>query len=364
MRTYTTSRSSRVPLRSSSPPDLSSQAHPRKRPLTERLAFHNTPQPLKRARTITSSSTRISKHKPKNKHKYKSKEDRPPKSLTQLHFTIDSSILRTCPLCDLTYTKGAPEDETLHNSHCARVQRGMQWRRDEERASMEVQVAEIATGVKLKDGKSGRVISINADAGGKIGSKVCFDDYDEDPSEQKLNDRFVKLTTLLQTISLHLSSPPLTRDVLRVSKVYLFLLPSKKSTSCETIAGCVIATHISTAMAIASPAEIKGSITETPLEMNSVPPPTARLVSVDTNSSLFCRPEPLSTPMGIPRVFVPSVYQRRGIALRLLDAAAATFVHGCPLNPHCGEVAFTQPTSSGKALMERWGGGGVRIYQE
>jgi N-acetyltransferase len=49
----------------------------------------------------------------------------------------------------------------------------MQWRRDDER-STEVQVSEIATGVKLKDGKSGRIISINADAGGKIGSKVCF----------------------------------------------------------------------------------------------------------------------------------------------------------------------------------------------
>ncbi len=119
-------------------------------------------------------------------------------------------------------------------------------------------------------------------------------------------------------------------------------------------------------MAIASPAEVQGSDAETLLHAKEkpVPPPTARLVSVDTNSSLFCRPEPLSTPMGIPRVFVPSAYQRRGIALRLLDAAAATFVRGCPLNPHLGEVAFTQPTASGKALMEKWGGGGVRIYQE
>jgi N-acetyltransferase len=68
--------------------------------------------------------------------------------------------------------------------------------------------------------------------------------------------------------------------------------------------------------------------------------------------------------MGIPRVFVPSAFRRHGIALRLLDAAAATFVHGCPLSPRRGEVAFTQPTASGKALMEKWGGGGVRIYQE
>lgn len=174
MRTYT-SRSSRVPLPSSSPSDPSPQERSKKRPLTERLSFHNTPQPLKRARTTASSSAPISKHKPKPKHsKYKSKEDRPPKGLTQLHFTIDSSVLRTCPRCDLTYTKGAPEDETLHTSHCARIQRGMQWRRDEERSIPEAQVSEIATGVKLKDGKSGRVISVNADAGGKIGLKVRF----------------------------------------------------------------------------------------------------------------------------------------------------------------------------------------------
>lgn len=117
-------------------------------------------------------------------------------------------------------------------------------------------------------------------------------------------------------------------------------------------------------MAIASPAEVRGPVTGTLSEASPLPPPTARLVSVDTNSSLFCRPEPLSTPMGIPRVFVPSAFQRRGIALRLLDAAAMTFVHGCPLSPRLGEVAFTQPTASGKALMEKWGGGGVRIYQE
>lgn len=362
MRTYTSSRSSRLPMRSSSPSDLSSQEHSRKRPLAERLSFSNTPQPFKRARTAASSSTSVSKHKPK--HKYKSKEDRPPKCLTQLHFTLDSSILRTCPVCDLTYTKGAPEDEALHNSHCARVQRGMQWRRDEERAAVEAQVCEIATGVKLKDGKSGRILSINADAGGKIGSKVLFNDRNEGWHLTETGRSLHKLATLLQTISLHLSSPPLTRDVLRVSKAYLFLLPSEKPLSCETIAGCVIATHISAAMAIASSAEVRGPVVDTTSKADPILPPTARLVSVDPSSSLFCKPEPLSTPMGIPRLFVPSAYQRRGIALRLLDAAAATFVHGCPLNPCCGEVAFTQPTASGKALMEKWGGGGVRIYQE
>ncbi|KAJ2971768.1 hypothetical protein NUW54_g12423 [Trametes sanguinea] len=49
---------------------------------------------------------------------------------------------------------------------------------------------------------------------------------------------------------------------------------------------------------------------------------------------------------------------------RLLSVAAATFILGCPLDPARGEVAFTQPTGMGKAVLEAWGRGGVRIYEE
>src|SRR6266702_155900 len=145
MRTYTSSRSSRKSTCSSPQPST------RKRPLAERLSFHNTPQSLQTSRVIPSGPARVSKSKTKHNPK-RSKEDRPPK--------------------DLTHTKGAPEDETLHNSHCARVQRGMQWRRDEERAAAEAHVCEIATGVKLKGAKLGRIISVSADVGGKMGTKV------------------------------------------------------------------------------------------------------------------------------------------------------------------------------------------------
>ena len=68
--------------------------------------------------------------------------------------------------------------------------------------------------------------------------------------------------------------------------------------------------------------------------------------------------------MGIPRLFVSSEHRRLGIASRLLSAAAATFIHGCPLNPARGHIAFTQPTGAGKAVLEAWGKGGVRIYEE
>ena len=95
------------------------------------------------------------------------------KALTQLHFILESSVLRTCAICGLSYTKGAPDDEALHRSHCGRVQRGMEWGKEEERESLRAGVAEVATNVRLKNGTCGRIICFPAKVGGKIGSKVC-----------------------------------------------------------------------------------------------------------------------------------------------------------------------------------------------
>lgn len=173
----------------------------------------------------------------------------------------------------------------------------------------------------------------------------------------------MQLTTLLETINLTLSSPPLTPAILRASRAYLFLLPTTTNTTSgnhrEKIVGCLIAQHISTAMAIASPPSPCPSI-------SSSASPTRTLVPISPSSSLFCHPQPLPTPLGIPRLFVPATHRRQHIATHLLDAAARTFIHGCstPLDPKKGEVAFTQPTGLGGAVMRAWGGGGVRIYDE
>jgi N-acetyltransferase len=66
--------------------------------------------------------------------------------------------------------------------------------------------------------------------------------------------------------------------------------------------------------------------------------------------------------MGISRLFVSSSHRRMGIAQSLLDAAAATFIHGCPLDPKKGQVAFSQPTGMGQAVMEHWGC--TKVYEE
>ncbi|KAF8136161.1 hypothetical protein EV363DRAFT_1395304 [Boletus edulis] len=262
--------------------------------------------------------TRSCSHPPRKRlapYKHPRRSDQ--RTLTQLHFALDSSVLKTCSLCSLSYTKGAPDDETLHRSHCGRVQRGMEWGKDEEREALKASVHEVAASLKLRDGTKGRIVCFPATVGGKIGTKLAH---------------------LLDTINLALASPPLTESTLKSSKAYIFLLPAPSNSHREKIVGCIIAQRISTAMAIATP-------------QVTTPAQTHSLVAVDASSGLFCHPSPLPTPLGITRLF-------------LLSAAAATFIHACPLDPTKGQVAFTQPTEGGCAVMEKWGKGFVRIYEE
>ncbi|KAJ7684649.1 hypothetical protein DFH06DRAFT_1313050 [Mycena polygramma] len=340
-RTYSSSKRTSLPSLPSSPPSSLSSSpvagEKRKRPLEEHLENLLIPAPKHQRGFL---------EKPKLKSKQNVKSKPKAKTFTQLHFCIDQTVLRTCPLCALSYTKGAPDDEALHKAHCARVQKGMEWGREEEKEKLKSGVVEVASGVRLKDGKKGRIICFKADVGGKTGSK---------------------LSILLNTINIALSAPPLTPSILQASKAYLFLTPSLTSNLREKIVGCVIAQQISTAMAIATPAEC-ASACEPTSSMPSVdapaPSPTSRLVAVDTSSGIFCHPAALPTPLGIPRLFVSSTHRRQGVASKLLSAAAETFIYGCPLDPRKGQVAFTQPTGDGSAVMHQWGGGGVRIYEE
>ncbi|KAI8998467.1 hypothetical protein BD414DRAFT_505244 [Trametes punicea] len=348
-RTYTTRASKLLPP-SSPPSELTSPPSPslkRKRPLTDRPPEVNAR--TKKPRRVLGALSG------KAKAGDKATKSKQPK-LTQLHFSLDTSVLRTCPLCDLSYTRGAPDDEALHKAHCARVQRGLEWGKEEEREATRAGVEELESNVKLRNGCRGRIVCFRPDVGGKIGAK---------------------LNVLLETIRLALSSPPLSPAVLQRCKIYLFLLASSpgSATTREKIVGCVVAQRISTAMAIARSPEVSTDHSSTPSSQSSAsssPPsgsspaskPAPALLPVDSSTNLYVYPTPLPTPLGIPRLFVSSAHRRLGIASRLLSVAAATFILGCPLDPARGEVAFTQPTGAGKAVLEAWGRGGVRIYEE
>lgn len=96
------------------------------------------------------------------------------KPLTQLHFNLETSVLQTCSRCSLTYTRGASEDEALHKAHCANVQKGLEWRREDEKLMERAGVTVIMHEASLRSGETGRIISVRANVGGKIGTKVAF----------------------------------------------------------------------------------------------------------------------------------------------------------------------------------------------
>ncbi|KIJ27443.1 hypothetical protein M422DRAFT_215844 [Sphaerobolus stellatus SS14] len=316
------------PHTSSPPATPSAQESPikRKRPLLESSSVNEPPQKRANIFGLTSKDSKPTA-KPKAKASATSKKkDNGTKKLTQLHFVVDNAI-RSCPLCSLSYTKGAVDDEMVHKKHCARVQRGLEWGKEEEKESEKAGVRVIEDLVRIQGPKGaihGRTICVPADATGRIGSKI---------------------SNLLETINFALSAPSLTPEMLKASKVYLFLTPS--TTGRERIAGCVVAQRITKAM-------------------NVIPTPTpdTQNNAVRVDGGLYCSPQLHATPLGIPRLFVPSTHRRQGIAKLLLDAAAKTFVHGYALDPSKGQVAFSQPTGDGRKVMEAWGKGGVRIYQE
>ena len=159
---------------SSSPPATPAIVRPSKRlfsDLATSPADENLPSTfpsLKRPKTFSKPTTVA--RKPGQKAISKTQ-----KTLTQLHFNIDQTILRNCSLCDLSYTKGAPDDEALHRVHCSRVRQGMEWGREEEKDRVrngKTAVIEVRTDIKLRNNKKGRIISFSADIGGKLGTKV------------------------------------------------------------------------------------------------------------------------------------------------------------------------------------------------
>ncbi|KAF6765074.1 hypothetical protein DFP72DRAFT_330864 [Ephemerocybe angulata] len=307
------------PTQSPDPPSSSTPTtmpNALKRPLGETMPN----RPTKRTRTA------------QNTKKLKSTTELKQKALTQLHFCIDQSTLHKCPLCDLCYTKGAEEDVALHKAHCSRVQKGMEWSKEEDKEGYGTSITEVKNRVKLNNGRHGRIISFPADVGGKIGTK---------------------LSSLLQTVNLCLVSPPLSKPTLQSSKAYLFLLPQDSSSKSESIVGCVIAQRIEVAM------EVLEENASDPSDGSWKSPDSAREVA-----GIFCKPQKLPTPMGISRMFVSSKHRRQGIARALLAAAADTFIPGCPLDPLKSQIAFSQPTGDGNKVMQNWGGGRIRIYEE
>jgi hypothetical protein len=170
-RVYTRARASTrfiSPSSSQTDPTSSPPGTPSKRALADLDSSINSPSKRRRAFTLTSKTS----HNKTSLSKAVAKPPQKQSTLVQLHLLPDKPTLRECKLCGLSYTHAAAEDERVHRAHCLRVRKGMEWGREEERALGLDELEEVAKGVRLKHGKSGRIVCFRADLEGKMGRKV------------------------------------------------------------------------------------------------------------------------------------------------------------------------------------------------
>lgn len=79
----------------------------------------------------------------------------------------------------------------------------------------------------------------------------------------------------------------------------------------------------------------------------------------ETTSELYCSPRAEESLVGIHRVWTSPIYRRNGLATRLLDSVAMTFIYGMPIEGRESRrrsIAFSQPTETGMRLASKWFG--------
>ncbi|WOO78984.1 N-acetyltransferase ESCO2 [Vanrija pseudolonga] len=245
-----------------------------------------------------------------------------PTKLTQLHFAAG---LRTCTDCAMSYVRGG-DDEAVHARHHARVTAGIPW--DGRGRSKVVRDRVAFAGGTL------RVIEVDASVAG------------------------VRVDDILATVDTVLSAPALPPAIRERCKLFLAVTaspaPVKQGAkrarpiappgkNRERVVGVVVAQPIKWAMRVLRDGEEGEGV-------------------VDSGGGVMCDPQRLPTPLGIHRLFTVPAFRGHGLAQLLLDAAAANTVYGCTFDPRAGEVAFSQPTESGRKTMGKWGGGAVRVF--
>ncbi|WRT65554.1 uncharacterized protein IL334_002499 [Kwoniella shivajii] len=275
------------------------------------------------------------------------------KSLTQMHLT-HLPLLHTCTGCGMSFMRGG-QDESVHIAHHTRVLRGIVWDGSGKGKgkSSEAGWRVVKDDIVFGGGKGkGRVVMVDGSYGGS------------------------KLDEVLPTVDRVLSSPPLPQPILESCKIFLFLTSSpppppsnttkrlkldlaisKKAVQRERVVGVVVAQGIKWAMKVLKDGEQPDSI----IELGNT---GGKMEVVESGGlgSVTCDPKPLPTPLGIHRLYISPSYRSNSLSLHLLNASCSNTVYGCSFDPLQGEVAFSQPTESGRAVMERWGKGQIRVF--
>ncbi|KAJ2349008.1 hypothetical protein GGH91_001069 [Coemansia sp. RSA 2671] len=236
----------------------------------------------------------------------------PRKEQTFLDFGQKPLATKPCPECGMAYQRGREEDEALHT----RFHRN--WQRQQTR------LLSWTKSVSTKDEESAESVELPSQLLEKRGdiqqTKATATIHIFDPrgaSKRELQRALEVLNVANDHLgAVHVSAADMAQ---RQRKIFLYVSPRSQ------VLGCVLAEMISSAR---------------------------RVVSTGTSpaTAIECAGDPCQAVCGISRVWVAPSARRCGVATQLIKIVCKRFVYGCAIDPEL--VAFTQPTSDGRALAE------------
>ncbi|KAM1735597.1 hypothetical protein ACFX12_014052 [Malus domestica] len=247
-----------------------------------------------------------------------------------LDFGQSDFNLHTCSTCGVKYTAGDEGDEKAHKA----------FHKD------------YTNGIPFKGWCNERVVHPPSVEGGRI---VLVLDSDPPAQRNKVGEVVKRMETELGNgWILH-----------KLCKVYLYILSQR-------VAGCLVAEPIKEAHKVPSCA-VDGSSDGTTTheaklstlqfgdirfqrEVRKKAHFAPEALNENLNGALFCEREAVPAVCGVRAIWVTPSNRRKHIATRLLDTLRKSFCMGFVLER--SQLAFSQPTSAGKALASNYIGGG------
>ncbi|XP_061344195.1 protein CHROMOSOME TRANSMISSION FIDELITY 7 [Gastrolobium bilobum] len=267
------------------------------------------------------------------------------RSYAQFHLDFGQSdfLLRDCSICGVKFTPGDEEDEKSHKEFHKRYTQGIQFRG---------WTSERVIPIPNPSVKQGRIVLV----------------LETDPSAHRN-----KVEEVVKMMEIDLGSGWILHEL---CKVYMFV-------SVQRIIGCLIAEPIEEAFKVVSCSiaghsdsarkkETKSYSTslqfgnivfQREVEKRAVSVSDSEVMDGSHGGAIFCESNAVPAICGIRAIWVTPSNRRKRIASQLLDAVRKSFCMGFVLEPT--QLAFSQPTSAGKALASSYTGtGSFLVYKD
>ncbi|KAI9827100.1 MAG: hypothetical protein M1826_006464 [Phylliscum demangeonii] len=263
---------------------------------------------------------------------------RPPprQPLQQLQIDLGGSRHRRCAECGMDYIPSHAEDSALHRAFHAQTGQGIEVGRVfEARPAPAHAHAHAHDRPRLRHHAepAERIVMVHrrSRAAERARARRILDVVDAELSAAAIPDQSLWQAIQVSVPADAVAGRPYEADRFRV---FLYL----QGTRCV---GLCLAEHIHEAHRVLPPLVVAPSSSRVALSDSS-----------SSSSSIEVSGAPSQAMMGVARIWTSRAHRRQGLATRLLQAATHAFVYGFTIPKH--QVAFSQPTESGKRFAETW----------